>query len=150
MANTEDVVAIRELEKGWCNAWNTHNMKALANLLLPDADFVTVGGTWLRGRREFSEYHAILHSTLFKHSTFKVTNTTVRLLHPDLALTHVKWRIKGDFDPDGTPRKPRAGIFTQVLLKTKGRWLILASQNTNETKSSGKALRELLRSRTWD
>jgi uncharacterized protein (TIGR02246 family) len=147
---TEDVSAIRGLEKAWCDAWNTHDMKALAHLLLPDADFVTVGGTWLRGREEFREHHALYHATLFKHSIFTVTHTSVKLLKSDLALTHIKWKMKGDFDPDGTPRKPRTGIFTQVLQKSKGRWLILASQNTNDVRLSGKSVKELLRGRQWD
>src|SRR5487761_902551 len=99
MTKTEDISAIRNLERAWCDAWNTHNMKALANLLLRDADFVTVGGTWLRGRKEFREHHALYHATAFKCSTFTVTKTSVRFLSHDLALTHVKWRIKGDFDP---------------------------------------------------
>ncbi len=150
MTKTEDISAIRNLERAWCDAWNTHNMKALANLLLRDADFVIVGGTWLRGRKEFREHHALYHATSFKRSTFTVTRTSVRFLSHDLALTHVKWRIKGDFGPDGTPRKPRTGILTQVLQrKSQGRWHILASQNTNDAKPFGKPVKELLRSRRW-
>jgi uncharacterized protein (TIGR02246 family) len=150
MGKADYISAIRDLEKGWCDAWNAHDMGALTRLLATDADFVTVSGTWLRGREEFREHTALYHATSFKHSTFTVTSTSVRLLRLDLALTHVRWRMKGDFNPDGTPRKPRTGIFTQVLQKSRGRWLILASQNTNDATPSRKSVKGLLKSRRWD
>lgn len=148
-SRAEDAAAIRRLEQSWCIAWNSHNMQALTNLLAEDADFVTVGGRWLRGRKEFRHHTALYHATSFKHSTFTVTGTTIKFLSPDLALTHVKWRMAGDFDPDGTPRKPRKGIFTQVLLRSKDRWCILASHNTNEMRLPGRSIRSLLRQRGW-
>jgi uncharacterized protein (TIGR02246 family) len=147
MSRAEDAASIRHLEQSWCNAWNRHDMRALTDFLAEDGDFVTVGGTWLRGRREFKQHHALYHATAFKHSMLTVTGTTIRFLGSDLALTHVKWRMAGDFDPDGTPRKPRRGIFTQVLLKSKGRWCILASHNTNRVRARGKPIRSLLKQR---
>jgi uncharacterized protein (TIGR02246 family) len=146
-----DVSAIRNLEQSWCEAWNAHDVRLLSNLLAPNADFVTVAGDWLQGRNDFRKFHNVLHSTTFKHSTFAVTRNTVRFIGPRLALTHVLWRIAGDFDPDGTPRKPRTGIFTQVLQKSRGKWLILASQNTNHaTDFTREEFIELLKKRNWD
>ncbi len=124
-------------------------MRSLSGLLEGEGDFVTVTGHWLKGRREFREWHDLLHSTMFKHSTFTVLGTTAKFIRRDVALTHVKWRIEGDFSEDGTPRQPRKGIFTQVLVKKKGRWLILASHNTNFGKASVKALEATLGSREW-
>ena len=124
-------------------------MRALANLLAEDVDFVTVRGTWLRGRKEFRQHHALYHATLFKHTSFAVTGTTIRFLAADLALTHVTWRLSGELDLDGTPMKPRRGIFTQVLLKSKGRWRILASHNTDRVGSHNKPISSRLNPRKW-
>ncbi len=146
---SEDLSAILELENRLSRAWNTHDMNAMANLLVRDADFVTVGGTWLRGRKEFRSHHVVLHETMFKSSSLHVKNTDIKFVRPDIALAHVLWKIEGDLEPDGTPRKPRTGIFTQVLLKSRGRWRILASQNTNEAKVTGKALAATLTRRKW-
>ena len=55
----------------------------------------------------------------------------IRFLAPDVALIHQTWSMAGDKNPDGTPRPPRDGIFTQVFVKRDGKWLITASQNTN-------------------
>ncbi|MDE1854132.1 MAG: SgcJ/EcaC family oxidoreductase [Thaumarchaeota archaeon] len=150
MSETEEIAAIESLEKAWCDAWNAHDMEALTALLHPDVDFVTVGGTWLRGKKEFKEHHALYHATSFKHSTFTVNRTSVKFLRPDLALTHVRWRLEGDFNPDGTPRNPRTGIFTQILRKSGDGWLILASHNTNDIAGEMGPTKELLRSRRWD
>jgi uncharacterized protein (TIGR02246 family) len=67
----------------------------------------------------------------FKESVWTTTAVQVKFLKPDIALVHVSWDLRGDKDPDGTPRQPRRGIFTQVVIKRGGRWLIQASQNTN-------------------
>src|SRR5215208_5331513 len=37
----------------WARAWNAHDMKAAADLVDPNVDFVTVAGLWLRSRDEF-------------------------------------------------------------------------------------------------
>lgn len=132
-AGAKEVAEIEELEKAWCDAWNAHDMKALADLLLPEVDFVTVGGRWLRGRAEFTAHTGMMHATQFRDSRFSVLSVLVKPLGAGLALTHVRWRLEGDYDPDGTPRKPRTGIFTQVLRKSGRKWFILASQNTNES-----------------
>ncbi len=144
-----DLSAILTLEKNLSRAWNTHDMKAMANLLTKDADFITVGGTWLHGRDEFRRHHETLHDTMFKNSTMRIISTDVRFIRPDLALAHVKWKISGDFNPDGTRREPRTGIFTQVLLRARGQWRIFASQNTNEAPMTGKALTASLKRREW-
>ena len=143
LGRAKDIASIRQLEKDWCEGWNKHDMRLLTNLLTKDVDFVTVGGRWLRGRKEFKEHTGTYHDTSFKHSVFDVTATTIKFINPNLALAHVKWRLSGDFDPDGTPRKPRKGIFTQVLLKTSNRWQILASHNTNMAVSFKKVRRQL-------
>ena len=39
--------------------------------------------------------------------------------------------MSGEADPDGTPRQPREGIFTWVVRKMDGQWLIDAAHNTN-------------------
>ncbi len=146
---SEDLSAILDLERRLSRAWNTHDMGALANLLALDADFVTVGGTWLRGRKEFKSHHVTLHETMFKRSSLRVRSTEVKFISTDIAVAHVRWRIEGDSDPDGTPRKPRTGIFTQVLMKKQGKWKIIASQNTNEAKVTGRALTATLKHRKW-
>jgi len=119
-----------DLATAWQHSWNRHDAEGLAALVAPDVEFVTVAGLWLRGRQEFLVQHRRLHETQMRSSTWTTAASTVRMLGDGWALAHVEWRIEGDFDPDGTHRSPRCGIFTWVLQLRPGT-LILAGHNTN-------------------
>ena len=127
----KDQEAIKSIATRWQDAWNQHDMTVLAALVATDVDFVNVAGIWTKTKKEFQQFHAERHQMQFKESVWTTKNTTVKFIKPDVALAHVEWAIKGDKDPDGTPRPPRQGIFTWVLEKQKGKWLIIAAQNTN-------------------
>jgi uncharacterized protein (TIGR02246 family) len=129
-SDTKDLEAIKQIEKDWEAAWNRHDMKALTALVAEDVDFVTVAGLWLKGRKEFEEQHTAIHAMRFKESVRTTTDVQVKFLKPDVAIVHVKGVIKGEKAPDGTPLQPRPGIFTRVVTKENGKWLIKASQNT--------------------
>jgi uncharacterized protein (TIGR02246 family) len=135
-ARRTDEQAIKQIAMDWHDAWNRHDMKSLTALVAEDVDFVNVGGKWLKGRKEFEEHHAQRHQMQFKESVWTTTDTHIRFLKPDVAVVHVNWSLRGDRDPDGTPRQPRRGVFTWVVEKREGKWLIVAAQNTNvrETK----------------
>ena len=128
--NIKDLEAIKQIEKDWQAAWNRHDMKALAALVTEDIDFITVAGLWLKGRKEFEEHHASIHVMRFKESVRTTTDVQVKFLKPDVAIVHVSGGIKGEKGRDGTPLQPRQGIFTRVVTKEGGKWLIKASQNT--------------------
>lgn len=122
------------LAERWQKAWNSHNMTALADLVDEDVDFITGGGRWLRGRDAFTKHHTQLHQAGAADSTFEIRKTHVQRLTSDIVLMHVEWTVRGDRNPDGTPRNPsRDGVFTWVLTKSEGRWRVRASQNTNIT-----------------
>lgn len=129
-SDTKDLEAIKQIEKDWQAAWNQHDMKALTALVAEDVDFVTVAGLWLKGRKEFEEQHTAIHAMRFKESVRTTTDVQVKFLRPDVAIVHVRGEIKGEKARDGTPLQPRQGIFTRVVTKEGGKWLIKASQNT--------------------
>jgi uncharacterized protein (TIGR02246 family) len=97
-----------------------------------DVDFVNVGGDWIHGRKDFELYHSRLLSGRFKESIAMPLQTAVRFLRPDLAVIHWTWKIEGDKNEDLTPRKPRYGIFTMIVEKKNGEWLVVEAQNTNQ------------------
>lgn len=127
---TGDEAELRALATNWERAWNQHDMKALAALFTEDADFVNVGARHWKGRKEIEAEHSARLSQ-FTESTWKTKVVTVQFLKPDVALIHIEWDLTGDKDPDGTPRKPRGGVFTWVAVKSGAGWLLRAAQNTN-------------------
>jgi len=124
---------IREVVWRWDAAWNSHDMKAMATLLTEDADFINVAGLHWKGRSQIESEHAERHRTNLKESISATRHIGVQILAPTIALVHIDWSISGDKDFDGTPRSPREGIFTWVMEKIDGAWLIRAAQNTNTT-----------------
>lgn len=127
-----DRKAIEAIGASWQDAWNRHDMDALASLVAKDVDFVNVVGVrgWEKGREDFKRRHTAVHKTMFKNSVWTTKEVDVKFIRPDIAIAHVIWETKGDVVPDKKPRTPRGGIFTWVLEKKNGGWLIIASGNT--------------------
>jgi uncharacterized protein (TIGR02246 family) len=141
LAQPRDEAQIRTIATSWQSAWNAHDMKALFALVTTDADFVNVGGKHWKGCEQIEAEHT-LRLSQFQESTWATKNVTVQFLKPDIALVHVDWSIVGDKDPDGTARKPREGLFTWIVTKHGGHWLIRAAQNTNISNAPPPALRK--------
>jgi len=124
--------AARKLPLAFCNAWAKHDGHELARIMADDVDFVTVATTYLRGRADFEKFHTRLLSGRFKEASITPLQTTVRFLHPGMAVVHWSWKIEGDRNMDGTMRQqPRYGMMTMVAEKRNGAWLVVVAQNTN-------------------
>jgi uncharacterized protein (TIGR02246 family) len=126
-----DEAAVRRIPQAFVAGWANHDGHQLAMIMAEDVDFVNVGGDWLHGRADFERYHSRLLAGRFKDSTLTSRDTIVRFLRPDLALLHWSWGLVGDRNQDLSVRKPRMGIFTMVVEKRGGAWLVVAAQNTN-------------------
>ena len=113
----EDEQTARTLPQAFCDAWAKHDGRELAKIMADDVDFVTVATTYLHGRFDFEKFHVRLLSGRFKEAMITPLQTTVRFLHPDMAVVHWSWRIEGHKNPDGTPRQPRYGMMTMVAEK---------------------------------
>jgi len=127
----KDLEALLALPLTFERCWNNHNMDSMGTMLTDDVDFINVAGTWFKGKTATVNDHKDSHSMMFKNSIFSIDSVNIRYVKSDLAIVHVGWGIKGDLDPDGTPRNPRHGIFTWVAIKQKGRWLLLVVSNVN-------------------
>ena len=52
-----------QLLADYANAWNVHDVDALALLFHEDGTFVNVVGTYERGREEIRHLHAAIHAS---------------------------------------------------------------------------------------
>ena len=140
---SDDRRAIEALASSFQDSWNHHDIDALASLVAEDVDYVTVVGTkdWEKGRREFKDRHTATHKTMFKASVLTVKETHIRFIRPDLVIAHVLWETRGDVIPNRKPGEARTGIFTWVVEKRAGKWLIIASQNTDDKQPPTKQAR---------
>ena len=128
----KDDEAIHTIVRQWATAWNCGNMAAAAELFCDDADFVNVAGSHWHGRQQIEAEHAQLHRSHLKGSVCSQLTVGVQHIAQNTALVHIRRLMTGDHNPDGTPRKPRQGVMSWVMLRdTAGRWLIRSAHNTD-------------------
>jgi uncharacterized protein (TIGR02246 family) len=132
-----DEAGVNAVVRGFEDAWNRHDMDAFAMLFATDADFVNVVGMRWVGRDAIKQHHAASHATIFKSSTLKIGDTTLRFLKADVATARSVWTLSGITSESGQLAPTRTGILTHVLARIDGHWLIVLTQNTDITKPGG-------------
>ena len=68
-----DEAPIRQLAEAFVAAWNEHDAAGMAAVFAEDADCVTLGGDWWRGRAAIEADLAGDHATVFRASTLAAT-----------------------------------------------------------------------------
>jgi uncharacterized protein (TIGR02246 family) len=129
--DAKDLAALKSLPVQWESYWNNHNMDSLGTLLQENVDFVNLAGLWLKGKVATMKLLTMVHQTTYKNSVWTTDSIELKYVTPDLAILHIGWGISGDTDPDGTPRKPKHGIFTWMVIQGKGQWLLLEMDNVS-------------------
>ena len=122
--------AVRNVIAGFEEAWNKHDMNAMASLFTNDAEWVAVVGWWWRGLPEVKRGFVAIHATMFKNTPFHVDSVSIRFPTGDTSIAIVTGSTGSFVAPDGTRvagKKDRLSIF---MVKHEGRWLIASGQNT--------------------
>ena len=122
---------IRRVVALWEDAWNRHDLPALARLFTGDADFVNVFGVHWKGRAEIQRMHEERHLTRFRNSIWTTNDIKIGDIGDGVAVAHVTWSREGDLDFEGQPKPLMRGILTWTLVTRSEGWLIRAAQNTN-------------------
>ncbi len=65
-SRAKDELAIQKIVDDYAATWNSHDMKASAELFTDDADCVVISGKHMKGRDEIFRYHDELHKGTFK------------------------------------------------------------------------------------
>ncbi|MBB5516071.1 uncharacterized protein (TIGR02246 family) [Rubricella aquisinus] len=111
-------------------AWMARDAAALAALFAEDADFVNVTGLWWHDRQAIEKAHHYGLTTFFRDSTLRVGRVNIRDLG-DVAVVQSRMHLSGQIAPDGSTAGDRQNLFTFVLHRQPGGWLIVTAQNTD-------------------
>jgi uncharacterized protein (TIGR02246 family) len=122
---------VEDLATAFVEAWNRHDMQALAALFTEDAHFVNVVGMWWKSRAEIEAAHAATHASIFKNSHLDARVAAKTPLGSGMTALHVTWRLTGQTQPDGTPSGPRRGILLLIASEAPDGWRIRVAQNTD-------------------
>lgn len=118
-ADAADEKALQEQNEAFVAAFNSGDIKAVAEAYAPDADFLSAQGQRVKGRDALEKYFAKGFAES-KGLKLKHSDSSVRFLKSDVAVADGTWEITGR--PEGNPAR---GHYTAILMKRDGRWLIV-------------------------
>jgi uncharacterized protein (TIGR02246 family) len=125
--SSTDYAAIENVIRKLESAWNAADGNAFAVPFAPNADFVTIRAEHFQGRDAIAKGHdAILH-TIYAGSKNRFTMESMRLLHPGVALVHVRSLLDA---PQGPLAGQHNALFSAVLIRLTGGWQIVSFHNT--------------------
>lgn len=130
--NAEIKSQIDVVLKSLTDAWNNHDMTRYAAQFADDADFVNVFGMHWHGRDAIEAQHVAIHRSIFRNSSVRVEQSSIRPLAPGVMLAHLNWEMRGHEIPPGAPfSEIRHGLMTAVFVEQQGQWLIAALHNSD-------------------
>jgi SnoaL-like domain len=74
--------AVGNVVKGYCEAWNTHDMKALAELFVDDAHWINIVGMHWPGKPAVVAGHAAYHQTFIRTTGIEMADVEIRESRP--------------------------------------------------------------------
>jgi uncharacterized protein (TIGR02246 family) len=126
----DDESAVRNVLAEYEVSWNGHDTAGFGRLFSEDCDYVNIAGAHWKGVQEIVQRQAKLFQNRLKTAVRKLTGIEVRFSTPDVALVHVTWDVTGSSRPTGEAVPVLKEITTMVVVKSNGKWLITALQNT--------------------
>ncbi|MGC2330123.1 MAG: SgcJ/EcaC family oxidoreductase, partial [Candidatus Acidiferrales bacterium] len=116
---------VEKAVQNYMDAWNTHDVHAVAMTYTEDCDFVNNFGTLTHGRAQMEATFGPFMSGAYSETVQTGHIRTIRYLKPDVAAVDVDWEMTGAKNPDGSKRPTRKGIHSLILTKqSDGSWLI--------------------------
>jgi uncharacterized protein (TIGR02246 family) len=115
---------------------NDHKFSEMPAYTTPDISFVNVVGMFWQGEADVQRAHQAIFDRLYKGVTLPPADPSgliFRAITPDVVLVTNRSGAPARTDgppPAGAPPAPSESMFTTLLVKRQGRWLITAAQNT--------------------
>ena len=119
---TQDEAAIDALFDKQAEGWERADSELFASAFAPEADFINITATPLRGRDEIARHHAQLWATLYKGATVSPGPRRIRFVTPDVAVVENEATLRmGEME--------RHAHALVVAVRNDGHWEIEALHN---------------------
>ena len=125
-----DESVVRNVLAEYTVSWNRHDTTAVGRLFTENCDYVNIAGVHLKGVQEIVQRQADLFQDRLKTAVRRLTGAEVRFSTPDVALVHATWDVTGSSRPTREAVPVLKEITTMTMVKTDGKWLITAFQDT--------------------
>jgi len=121
---------VRRAVQSFYDAFNSHGFDRAAEFTTEDWNHINPFGGRTRGRSNtLKDLHQV-HSTFLKGVSETIEEMDVRFADVNVAVVTVLSRIGTYVTPDGIKHENNRHLRTFVVVKKKGRWLIMQDQNT--------------------
>ena len=134
-AQSGDEKPVRDLIAALSEAFAKLDAHAFSMVFHEDADFTNVWGMSAHGRKAIEDFHRPLLEgdgtgpiPSFKHAEFKVLDTRIHFLRPDIASVDAIWSQTGAVQ-NGHDMGFRKGLLMLIATKETGRWGIAVMHN---------------------
>jgi uncharacterized protein (TIGR02246 family) len=127
---SSDEQAIQAVIHGYGEAWNRHDMKALAELFTDDAHWVNIVGMHWPGKTAVVGAHEAFHRTFFQTTDIEIADLEIRALAPAVAAAVVRLKVGPFTPPDGILRPTADNCLSLILTNQGGQWRIAHGHNT--------------------
>jgi len=118
--------------RGFQDAWNAHDVDALAGLFHPDATFVSRFGRMVRGREEIIAMHAPIHASVYSDSSMENALIHAVAIGEDVVIAHFWSRLTlGEAHTAG--KHSVDTVILAVLSREEDVWAIRALENVTLT-----------------
>jgi uncharacterized protein (TIGR02246 family) len=131
-----DESVVRNVLAEYTVSWNRHDTTAVGRLFTEDCDYVNIAGVHLKGVQEIVQRQGDLFQDRLKTAVRRLTGAEVHFSTPDVALVHATWDVTGSSRPTGEAVPVLKEITTMTMVKTGGKWLITAFQDTESGSST--------------
>jgi len=128
-ADQQSEIALKSVINGLVTAWNRHDARAFAQHFATNADFTNVFGMRAKGREAIAQFHTPIFDSMFRDSRLVATETTVRILRPDVAAIDARWEMTGARDPHGNEWPMRKGLTNLVVTREGASWSVAIMHN---------------------
>jgi uncharacterized protein (TIGR02246 family) len=129
LAGSSDEESIRAVVIAYCDAWNCHDMEALAALFTDDAQWVNIVGMHWPGRTAIAAAHDAYHRTFFTKTEIEAAEIKIGKIAAGVAVAVVLLKVGPFTPPDGVARPQSDNRLSLILAKGAG-WRIAHGQNT--------------------
>jgi uncharacterized protein (TIGR02246 family) len=121
-----------DIAEGFQEAWNSHDMEALAALFCKDSTFVNRFGHYVRGVDEIVSLHQPIHETIYRDSTLENEVISTIALGDAAAVVHCWSRLTAGAAHPAGPHAVDTLIMAAVRLQSD-EWLIQSLENVTVT-----------------
>ncbi len=121
---------VRQAVQAFYDAFSSDDFGRAAEYTTDDWNHINPVGGWTRGREAVLKELKEVHSTFLKGVSDTAEEMSVRFATPEVAVVTAPSRVSAYTTPDGVRHENERQIRTFVVVRRKGKWLIMQDQNT--------------------